>query len=123
MEVGFDGRVQPGRFGLLLPPLRGETDHLLLEWFAVVLLGFHADVASGRENVAVLARLFQIRALAETGNVGVLLPGLFLLSPPGVVGVGDTADVLVGQLAVGTVDHPAHLAGVDKQYLARPVPV
>src|SRR6266404_4146854 len=40
---------------------------------------------------------------------------------PGVVGVGDGADVGVGQLAVNAVDHRAQLAGVEEQRLPRPL--
>jgi hypothetical protein len=91
--------------------------HLLLERLAVVLLRLGADVAAGREHVAVLAYLVQLRALAEAGHVGVLA-GL-RLAAPGVVGVGDAGDVLVGQLAVGAVHHAAELAGVDEEHWPR----
>ncbi len=71
-QVVLDGRVQPLRLGLLLPPLGGEPGHLLLEGFPVVLLRRRADVAAGSEYVAVLADVLQRSALAEAGNVGVL---------------------------------------------------
>ena len=40
---------------------------------------------------------------------------------PGVVGVGQTLDVLVGQLAMDSVDQRAQLAGVDEQRFAATV--
>ena len=92
-EVRFDGRVQLGGLGLLLSPLGGEARHLLLEWLAVVLLGFRADVATRGEDVAVLADLFERGALAEAGNVGV--DASVLLAPPGMIRIGDAGDAVV----------------------------
>ncbi len=91
-RIGLYLCVQPLRLRLLLPPLYGEPRHLLREGLAVVFLRLRADVATGRQHVAVLANLFQRYALAETGGVGVLA-GVFLF-PPGVIGVGDAGDVL-----------------------------
>ena len=98
----------------------------LLERLAVVLLRLGADVAAGREHVAVLADLLQRRALAEAGmsrpGTATLQPGVCPRShAPGVVGVGDAGDVLVGQLAVGAVHHAAELAGVDEEHVAAAV--
>ena len=103
-----------------------RTGHLLGERLAVILLGLGSYVASGREDVAVLAHLLQWSAPAETGNVGVALTltlsrgqrGIDSLAAPGVIGVSDTGDIVVRQLAVGAVDHPAHLARVDEQDFA-----
>ena len=46
-----------------------------------------------------------------------------LLASPGVVGVGDVPNVFAAHVPVGAIHHVAHLAGIDKQYLARPLPV
>ena len=67
LQVGGDGGVQLRGLGLLLAQRRGEPLHLLLERLAVVLLRLGADVAAGREDVAVLADLLERRALAEAG--------------------------------------------------------
>ena len=48
-----------------------EPRHLLLERLAVVLDFLGADVAAGREHVAVLRDLVCRRGLAEAGDVGV----------------------------------------------------
>ena len=40
---------------------------------------------------------------------------------PGVVSVGDTSDVVVGQLAMDAVHHAAHLAGINEENLAAAV--
>lgn len=61
-----------------------------------------------------LADFLQGRALAKAGHVGVL--ARLLLTAPGVVGVGDAGDVLVGQLAVGAVHHAAHLPCINKKH-------
>ena len=72
LQVGGDGGVKLGGLGLLLAQRRSEPLHFLLEGLTVVLLRLGTDVASGREHVAVLADLFERRALAEAGDVGVL---------------------------------------------------
>ena len=71
IQVFLDSGIQQPRFGLLLTPLGGEAGHLLLEGFAVVLLGGGADVAAGGEDVAVLVDLLEGGALAEAGDVGI----------------------------------------------------
>src|SRR5690606_33939467 len=86
---------------------------------AVVLLRLGADVAAGREHVAVLAYVIERRALAEPGHVGVFAGAL--LAAPGVVGVGDPGDVHVGQLAVGAVHHAAELSSVYEEHVAAAV--
>ena len=43
------------------------------------------------------------------------------LAAPGVIGIGDTINVLVGQLAVGAVHHTAELTCVDEEHLAAAV--
>ena len=73
LKVRLDLRVQSPGLGLLLPPLGGESGHLVLEGFAVVGLRLRADVAAGGEYVAVFANFFQRCALAEAGNVGVAI--------------------------------------------------
>jgi hypothetical protein len=45
-EIGGNCLIQSPRLGLLLPQLRGEPPHLLLEWLAIVFLRLSADVAS-----------------------------------------------------------------------------
>ena len=104
---------------MLFTQLRCEPPHLLLERLAVVLLRLGADVAAGREYMAVLADVLQRRALAEAGDVGVVACVLF--AAPGVLGTGDASDLFVGEFAVGAVDHANELAGVDEQYLAAAV--
>src|SRR5690606_20222543 len=108
-KIRPDRRIQPRRLRLLLLERRHEALHLLLERLVVVLPNLGADVAPGREDVAVLPDLLDRRALAEAGDVGVLA-GL-LLSAPGVVGPGDALDLLVGQLAVRAAHHDAQLPG------------
>src|SRR5947209_4727215 len=95
LKIGGNGSIELRGLGLLLAQRRGEPLHLLFERFAVVLLGLGADVAAGREYVAVFAQVLQGGALAEAGHVGVL--ARFLLAAPGVVGAGDASDVLVTQ--------------------------
>src|SRR5690606_2864393 len=67
------------------------------------------------EHVVVLADLVQRGRLAEAGHVGVF--ARVFLTAPGVVGVGDLFDFLIGQFAPGAVHHHAHVAGVDEQHL------
>src|SRR5690606_32775311 len=58
----------------------------------------------------------------EAGYVGVFAGVLLAaLAAPGVIGIRDAGDVLVGQLAVGAVHHAAKLAGVDEEDLAAAV--
>ena len=114
-QVRLDRLVELRGLGLLLAPLSAEAGHLLREGLAVVRLRLGADVASGGEHVAVLAHLIERRALAETGDVGVLRRTL--LPTPGVVGGGDAGDVVVAQFAVGAVHHIPELARVDEENL------
>src|SRR5918996_3445868 len=72
LQVGGDGGIELRRLGLLLAQRGGEPLHLLLERLAVVFLGLGADVAAGREDVAVLAHLLERSAFAEAWHVGVL---------------------------------------------------
>src|SRR5690606_1948187 len=104
---------------LLLAPLGTESLHLFFKWFAVVLGHFRADIAPGREHMAVLADLFEGGAFAETGDIGVL-PGL-LLAAPGMVGIGDLLNIGLTELSPGAVHQGAHVAGVDEQHFAAPV--
>src|SRR5690606_31198549 len=67
------------------------------------------------EHVVVPADLVQRGGLAEAGHVGVFAG--ILLAAPGVVGVGDLFDFLIGQFAPGAVHHHAHVAGIDEQHL------
>ena len=68
-QIGFNGGIEPGGFGLLLAQRRGEALHLLLERLTVILGGLRADVAAGREHVAVFTDFFELRGFAETGDV------------------------------------------------------
>ena len=102
-QVLLDLGIQPAGLGLLIAPLGGQAGHLLVEWLTIIRLGLGAYVAAGGQYVAVLAALFERRALAEAGNVSVALTltlfreerGIGRLSSPGVVGVGDAGDVFV----------------------------
>src|SRR5690606_30610365 len=53
----------------LLAQLFGELDHLVGKGFVVVFDRLGADVAAGREHMAVLSDLGQGHAAAEAGNV------------------------------------------------------
>src|SRR5699024_9918312 len=75
-EIGFNGGVQFGGFGLLLPPAGDEPLHFFVEGFAVVFLFGGADVAAGGEHVAVLADFFQVGRFAESGDVPVFAGAL-----------------------------------------------
>src|SRR5690554_100971 len=55
LQVGFNRRIQPRSFSLLLAPLGCEALHLLFKWFVVVFLLCCTDVATRREHMAVLA--------------------------------------------------------------------
>ena len=87
--------------------------HFFLEWFAVVLLHFGADVAARGEDVVMLADFIRRCTFAETGDVRVL--ACIGLTAPGVVGLGDAGDVVIGQFPVGAVHHAAQLTGVNEQ--------
>lgn len=66
--------------------------HLLLERLSVVLGGFRADVAPGREHVAVFADVVELCGLAEPRNIllcGRGRPHSQGVAAPGVVGAGD----------------------------------
>src|SRR3990172_4160069 len=119
LQVGRYSGIQLRGPGLLLAQRRGEPLHLLLERLAVVLGSLGANIAAGREHVAVLADVLQFGALAEAGHVGVL--ARILVAAPGVVGAGDLRDVGIKQLAVHAVGHGAELARVDEERLAAPV--
>ena len=58
-QVLLDRRIQAPRLLDLPAPLGGQPLHLLLERLAVVLDLLGADVAAGRQDVAVLADLLQ----------------------------------------------------------------
>ena len=98
-EIRLDCRVKSLRLSLLLAPLGGEAGHLVLEGYAVVRLGLGSDVPAGREDVAVLAYLFQRRTPAEAGNV-LVFAGVLPTASPGVVGVRDAGDVLRREVAM-----------------------
>ena len=98
LQVGGDGLVELRGFGLLGALGRGEPLHLLFERLAVVCLRFGADVAAGGKHVAVLAHLFQRRALAEAGHVAVNGDALVLgsLTPgPSPRGRGEVKEMLL----------------------------
>src|SRR5262245_62065929 len=119
LQVDGNRGIEPRGLGLLFAQRRGESLHLLLERLAVGLLHLRADIAAGREDVAVLAHLLLRRTLAEAGHVGVR--ARLLLATPGVVRGGDAGDVLVGQLAMRAVHHAAELAGIDEEHVAAAV--
>ena len=50
-------------FGLLLPELRDEPLHLVLERLTIVLLSFRADMATGGQHMVMLAHFLQRRGL------------------------------------------------------------
>src|SRR6266481_8550427 len=97
-QVSGNGGIQLRGLGLLFTQRRGEPLHLFLERLSVVLQRLGADVAAGREYVAVLAHVFQRRALGEAWPVGVFARSL--LAAPGVISVRDSGDVFIGQLAM-----------------------
>ena len=66
--------------------------------------------------MAVLADFFQCCGLAEAGHVGVIAHTF--PASPGMVCIGDTGDVFIGEFTMRAVYHPAHLAGVDEEHLA-----
>src|SRR5665647_1668083 len=119
LHVGGDRLVEARCLGSLLPELRDEPRHLLIEGLAVLLDHLRAHIPPGREHIPVRAHLVERRALAEARDV-VVLP-YPRLAAPGVVGVGDAGDVVVGELAVGPVDHRPELASVDEEDLAAAV--
>lgn len=118
-EVGFDLGVEALCFGALAAPLGGEAGHFFGEGFAVVGLWFNADVAARGEHVSVRADFVERGAFAEAGHVFVLF-GAFGAAP-GVVGVGDAAEVVGAEVAVCAVEHVAEFARVDKEYFAAAV--
>src|SRR5438876_5565812 len=118
LQAGVDSGVELTRLGHLLAQRGGEQLHLLLERLAAVFLRLGAHVATRREHVAVLADLVDCGAFAEPGDVRVL--SRLLLPAPGVVGIGDPPDVVIGQLTMRAVYHAAELASVDKKHPAAP---
>ena len=98
----------PEQLGQLL----GEPGHLLLEGLAVVLLLLDAHIPAGGEDVVLPGDFLRGGHGAEALDI---LQGAVHKS---VVGIGQLADVLVGQLAQFAGHHGAHLAGVDEQGLA-----
>src|ERR1700688_1757502 len=120
LQVGGDRGIQLRSLGLLLPQRRGEALHLLLELLDIILRRFGADVTARREHVAMLADFVKCRRLAEPAHVDVVASSL--VAPPRMVGAGNLGYVLVGEFAVCAVDQCPHLAGIEKQNLATPVP-
>ena len=120
LQVGRDGGIEFCGLGLLLAQLGHKSGHLFLKRFAVVVDLSRADIAAGGEDVAVLANVFDGGGFAEAGHIGIVAG--VLLPAPGVVGVGDPADILFGQFAVNTINHRPEFSGVDEERLASPVP-
>ncbi len=118
-QIGGDGGIELGGFGLLFAQGGGEPLHLLVEGFGVFLRRFRADIAAGREHMAVLADLLDGRGFAEAGDVGVI--ARVLVAAPGMIGAGDFRDVVVRQFAMDAVGQRAELARVDEQRFAAPV--
>src|SRR5438034_11824316 len=83
LQVCLDGGIKSMCLGHLLAQRGGEPLHLSPERLAVVLGRLGADVAPGREHVAMLADFLQRRALAEAKHVGVC--ARVLLAAPGVI--------------------------------------
>src|SRR3990172_2822758 len=110
-QIGGDGGVQAGGLLGLLAQRRGEPAHLFVEWLGVLLNVRGADVAARGEDMAVSADLVDRCGPAAAGGAGVLAGAL--IAAPGVVGAGDPGDIVVGELAVGSIDQRAHLPGVD----------
>src|SRR6266581_48649 len=102
LEIGGYCGIQFRGLALLLAQRRGEPRHLLREGLAVILGGLGADVAAGRQDVAMLADVIEPCRLAEAGDVGVSLwipacAGMTIdwVAAPGVVGAGDLGEVVV----------------------------
>ena len=112
-QVGLDGLLQCRGLGELGVQFGYEARHLFLEGFAVVLDFLSADIAAGREDVAVRGDFCSGGGFAEAGEVGVFARAF--VSAPGVVGGDDFLEVGVGQLAVDAVDEGAEFAGVDEE--------
>jgi hypothetical protein len=96
-----------------------ELREPLLERLAFLLDFFGTHVASRRQDVLVRSDFVELGAFAEARYVLVLAGAL--VATPGMVRAGDTRDVVIGELALGAVDHPPELASVDEQHLAAPV--
>ena len=118
-QIRFDCLFQFRGLGELSIQLRDEPRHLFLERLAVVFDFLGADVAAGREDVAVRGDFLEGRRFAEAGNVGVIGRAAFPLAE----GAGDLFQVLRGEVAQDAVDHVAELAGVDEEGLAGAVAV
>ncbi len=115
--------------------LGDEARHFSLEGFAVVRDFLGADVAPGREHVAVRGDLGGGGGFAEAGHIGILTrrrgdaegfrPGSFFsafsatpresISSPRMVGLHNLREVGVGQFSMDAVNEGAHAAGVDQE--------
>jgi hypothetical protein len=71
LQVGDEGGVEFGGFGLLLFEPREQPTRLGFERFVSLLLFRGAHVAAGGEHVTVLADFLQRRAPAEAGDIPV----------------------------------------------------
>jgi hypothetical protein len=76
-----------------------QPSDLLVQRFPIALDGLAADVLAGYEYVIVVADRVEIRRGAEAGDVLIRFE-VGVLAAPGVVGIGDAADVFGGQLAL-----------------------
>src|SRR5215213_7333420 len=114
-----DSGIQPRGCNLLLEPRCREPLHLLLKQLPIVLHLFRTHIAAGREHVAMLTNVVELRCFAEAGHIGVL--ARVLVTAPSVIGAGDLREILIGELAMYPVYQGAHLAGVDEERLAAPV--
>ena len=85
----------------------------------VVLYGFAADVPAWSEHVLVLTDPVQVGCGAKAGDILVRLE-VATLAAPGMIGAGDLDNIVIRELAPGTVHHVTELAGVDEQHLAAP---
>lgn len=129
LHVGPDEFVELLGLGGLLAEFGGQAGHLFLERLTVVLHLGCTDIAARRQDVIVMADIIEHGALAEAGDVFVPLTlalsrkgrGSKLVSPPGVIGIGDPENVFLGQFAMDAIDHGAQLPGIDEERLAAPV--
>src|SRR5690554_3832349 len=111
-KIPLDLRFQPITLGELLPQLPGQSRHLLGKRLTIVFLLFSPHIAPRGQHEVVLPDLFQAGGLAEAGDILIALAAL-----PGMEGVGDLGDVVVGEVPQYPVPHEAQVTGIDEQVL------
>ena len=104
-----------------------QPSDLLVRRFPIALDRLAADALAGYEYLIVVMDRVKIRCGAEARDILIREAGDVLvrfevgvLATPGVVGIGDAADVFGGQLAVGARHHVPKPTGVDEQHLIEP---